>query len=168
MTDVVAQPDAPLGRNDPTRRWGVRRADGSADFPGVTPEEADRHGARLASLTDAARAVALVPVTLPVVVSDGAGPYLLAGDGTLMLALGPHPAMPAVAVAMGTPRPGRRRVAAVREAGDGLWSAVAQADVAEADAVGALDALVALTDAAGCDVWATRWGAMHANVIANP
>ena len=61
-------------------------------------------------------------VALPVIVSDGAGPYLLDATGRITLALGAHPALPGLRVAMGEPRP-RHRVGLVRPTGEArVWA----------------------------------------------
>lgn len=169
MAEAVAHPEAPLGRSDPTRRWAVRTDDGAVAFPGLTTVEADRVGDVLDSAGAAARARMLVPVTLPVVLSDGAGPYLLAHDGTLVLVLGAHPHVDGLALAMGTPNPGVRWVAGVRRVDDGAaWSVVASAEMPEAEAVAALDGLADAAGDMGVAAWAARWRAGRPTPDGNP
>lgn len=157
MHEVVPSPDAPLGRADVTRRWAIAPGDGAPAFPGVTTTEADRFGAALAALPAARRAEALVPVVLPVVLSDGAGPYLLGAAGDLVLAVAPHPARDGDHVAIGPGAPGTHRVGVAAPREDGLWEWVVRADVADADRVAALDDLASAGPGTPLGPWAERW-----------
>ncbi len=155
---TVPAPDATLGRADPTRRRRLRFSDGREGFPGVTAVEADRVGDVLDALESADRGAHLVAVGLDVVVSDGAGPYLVDAEGRLMLVVGAHPAVPETSVALGPGAPGRHRVGAVRAASPGLWRWVACADVPDGRRVEALDGLAAAADPAALGGWEAAWG----------
>jgi hypothetical protein len=149
--ELVACEGAALGSSDPTRRWALRFPDGVERFAGLTRIEGFAVADALAGEADPDRA--LVPVTLPVVLSDGAGPHLVDADGRLVLALGAHPAIAGASVAMGEAAPAHA-VGLVERAGDGpLWRWVARARVAPGDRVEALDALDAAPDRAA----AVRW-----------
>ena len=153
--ELVASDGAALGSSDPTRRWALRFADGSVRFAGVTRIEGFAVAPALAGAPDPARA--LVQVTLPVVLSDGAGPHLVDADGRLVLALGPHPHVADASVAMGEAAPDHA-VGLVEPAGDGgLWRWVARARVAPDGRVAALDALDAAPDREA----AARWERDH-------
>jgi len=155
-TQLVACPAAPLGGGDPTRRWGVRCGDGAVRWPGLTRPEAvaliDGLGARDAVIADT-----LMQVELDVVLSDGAGPYLLDADGLLMLVVGAHPAGSGVHVAMGQPGPDRARIGAVVRAGfaDG-WAWIARAEVPADARIPVLDELAAADSTAALRAWAVR------------
>lgn len=151
--DIVACPWAPLAASDPTRRWALRSPDGAHLFPGLTRPEAVGAATRLGGQVPAAWDRALVEVALPVVVSDGAGPYLVDARGRLVLALGPHPSVAGALVAMGPPDP-RHAVGLVRASTDGGWEWVARAEVAPDERTAALDALAAAPDEAAAAAWA--------------
>jgi len=156
---LVACPAAPLGGGDPTRRWGVRDTDDSVRWPGLTRPEAEGLLSVLAR-SDVASEDLLVQVELDVVLSDGAGPYLLDADGLLVLVVGAHPAGADVHVAIGQPGPDRARIGAVRRAGFAPgWSWVARAEVPGAARVAVLDALAAADDSAALHAWAARTNA---------
>jgi hypothetical protein len=124
-------------------------------FAGVTRVEGFTAAAALAGEPDPGRA--LVQVTLPVVLSDGAGPHLVDADGRLVLALGPHPHVAGTSVAMGEAAPGHA-VGLVEPAGDGgLWRWIARARVAPEGRVAALDALDVAPDREA----AARWERQH-------
>jgi hypothetical protein len=149
--ELVACEGAALGSSDPTRRWALRFADGRERFAGVTRIEGFAAVEALAEEADPDRA--LVQVTLPVVLSDGAGPHLVDADGRLVLALGPHPHVAGASVAMGEAAPAHA-IGLVERAGDGpLWRWVARALVAPAERVAALDALDAAADRAAAVGW---------------
>jgi hypothetical protein len=154
--DVVAAPAAPAGAPDPTRRWALRMPGGEERFPGVTPPEGRAAAPVLEGMDPDGRESALVVVTLPVVLSDGAGPYLLDGDGRITLVLAPHPRIAGASVAMGEAAPGHR-IGAVRPVAGPVWEWVARAEVAPAERVAALDALDAAGDAEAAAVWASDW-----------
>jgi hypothetical protein len=153
---TVAAPDAPVGRADPTRRWAIGFPGGAVRFPGVTRPEAERAAPALTALAADELARALVAVELPVLMAEGAGPYLLDHDGRLTLVLAAHPRIAGAAVAMGEPRPGHR-IGLVRAAGEGVWRWLAVAEVAPADRLEALDALDGLPDEASVADWERRW-----------
>ncbi|MGI9540217.1 MAG: hypothetical protein ACR2N6_08715 [Miltoncostaeaceae bacterium] len=156
--EPVKVPDAPLGRADATRRWGLRMGDGSVAFAGLARPEAQ-------SLVDVLRAESTqepdglaVVVELPVVLSDGAGPHLLCADGSLALALGAHPHMPELLVAMGEPRP-EHRIGLVGPLASEVWRWHIAALVDPADRVAALDRLTEAADDTGLDAWSSRFAA---------
>ena len=149
--ELVACEGAALGSSDPTRRWALRFPDGGDRFAGVTRIEGFDVAEALAGEADPDRA--LVQVTLPVVLSDGAGPHLLDADGRLVLAHGAHPRIAGASVAMGEAAP-EHAIGLVERAGDGpLWRWVARARVAPAERVAALDALDATADRAAAERW---------------
>ncbi len=150
--ELVASEGAALGSSDHTRRWALRFPDGAVRFPGVTRIEGFAAAAALAGQADPGRA--LVQVTLPVVLSDGAGPHLVDADGRLVLALGPHPHVAGASVAMGEAAPDHV-VGLVEPAGGGggLWRWVARARVAAEGRVAALDAIDAAPDRDAASRW---------------
>ncbi len=155
-TKAVACPAAPLGRGDPTRSWGVRCPDGAVRWPGLTRVEADAI-AGVVPPEDPAPGDVLVQIALDVVLTDGAGPYLLDADGLLVLVVGGHPAGGGVHVAMGQPGPERVRVGAVVPAGaGGRWRWIARAEVPATLRIATLDALAAAGDTAALEAWAAR------------
>jgi|GEM_PF-462627 len=159
MSPRIPAPDAPLGAPDVTRRWALDLGDGPC-FPGLTPEEADRAAPALGALDPAARAGALVPVQLPVLLTDGAGPHLVDVAGRLLLAVGAHGDDGDARVAMGPEGPGWEIVGVVRPAPVApLWRWTARARVAPAARVPALDALLAAAGAAALSAWEARWDA---------
>ncbi len=122
--ELVSCEGAALGASDATRRWALRFADGEERFRGVTRVEGAAAAGALAGVADPSRA--LVQVTLPVVLSDGAGPHLVDADGRLVLALGPHPHLRGASVAMGEAVP-HHAVGLVERVGDGpVWRWVAR------------------------------------------
>jgi hypothetical protein len=153
-------PGAPLGAGDPTRRHGIEE-DGCGPilFPGLTAPEAREAARTLGPLTADERRRRLVAVALPVVVSDGAGPYLLDARGRLTLAVADHPAVPGGRVAIGRGHP-RHRVGLVAPAPPGTgWRWEAWAEVSAEDRVAALDGLDAVADAEGLPAWTAAWSA---------
>lgn len=153
--EIVARPDAPAGASDATRRWALVMADGVERFPGVTRVEGAAAGPALAALGPDGWDDGLVEIVLPVVLSDGAGPYLLDAGGRITLVLGEHPAIAGAHVAMGHPAPAHR-IGLVARAGT-VWRWLARADVDAAGRVAALDAL----DACPGLPEALRWAAGH-------
>ena len=150
MPTPVAAPSAPLASGDPTRRYGVE-VDGAVMFPGLTRPEADTVAAWLGHVDDPG--LALVPVEIGVVLSDGAGPHLLDSAGGLVLVLGAHSHVAGAHVAMGAPSPLHAVGAVARR--DGHWTWLARRDVPDAGRVAALDAL----DACGDESALVAWGA---------
>lgn len=163
---LVAAPDAPLGAADPGRRWALRVGQDRPDlFPGVAPDEADEVIPALLALPPGRWGRTAVEVALPVVLSDGAGPYLLDARGRLVLALAPHPRVPGVRVAMGEAAPAHR-IGAVRPPAAGrLWAWVCAADIAPAERVEALDELDAAATVADLTHWEARMRARGAGVV---
>jgi hypothetical protein len=145
-------PAAPAGSGDPTRRWALDFPDGALRFPGIARTEAQAVIPPLESLDPADWDRALVEVSLPVLLSEGAGPYLLDAAGRVILALGPHPALDGERVAMGEPAPGHR-IGLVRRVDGRLWRWTVDAEVAPADRIGALDRLDAAGDAEAARAW---------------
>lgn len=154
--EVVPSRAAPVGASDPSRRWALATPGGFARFHGVTRLEAEAAMPVLASIGPAAWEDHLVQVTLPVVLSDGAGPYLLDFDGRVTLVLGPHEAVEGAHVAMGEAAP-LHRVGLVRPVGEApVWRWLADALVPEERRVAALDGLVACTDLEAARRWAVQ------------
>lgn len=151
--DIVAAPSAPAGSPDPSRRWALRMPDGAERFPGVTPLEGRAAAPVLTTMDDGRRGAALVVITLPVVLSDGAGPYLLDGDGRITLVLAPHPGFAGAHLAMGEASPDHR-IGLARHVSGPVWEWIACAEVAPERRVEALDALDEVADADAAAVWA--------------
>lgn len=153
---VIAAPDAPAGAADPTRRHALLFPDGRARFAGIAPDEADEVIPAMQGHPPADWDRLLVEVALPVVLSDGAGPYLLDDDGRVTLAIAAHPHVAEARVAMGAPSPGHR-VGAVRRAdGARLWEWIADAVVSPARRVEALDGIDRAADAGDLERWQHR------------
>jgi hypothetical protein len=154
---AVPAPEAALGRSDPTRRWALELA-GRRVFPGLTLPEVDAAAAWLAQLKMAEMGEALVVVALPVVLAEGAGPYLLDASGHLVLAVADHPHLAGARVAVGQSGPGFV-VGLVRPALEGGWRWRARAEVVAAERVAALDELDAVSDEHAAAAWSERWRA---------
>lgn len=141
-----------------TRRWALA-AEGPARFPGLTRPEGEVAAGWLAGLAADEWDRSLVPIALPVVVSDGAGPYLLDAAGRLILAVADHPRIPDARVAMGPAEPDHP-IGVIRAApGNAGWRWLGRADVAPERRLAALDDLDAATDESALAQWAARYGA---------
>jgi hypothetical protein len=145
-------PSAPAGSGDPTRRWALDFPDGTTRFPGVARTEAQAVVADLGRIDPGDWDRCLVEVALPVVLSEGAGPYLLDAAGRITLALGHHQSLAERLVAMGEPAPDHR-IGLVRRVAGRLWRWEVDAEV---EAAGRVEALARL-DAAADDGAARRW-----------
>lgn len=153
IPELVASVGARLGSAAATRRWALRFADGGERFAGVTRLEGSAAAAALGAMGPERSERALVEIALPVVLSEGAGPYLVDAAGRLVLALAPHPRIAGASVAMGEAAP-EHAVGLVERQGDGpVWWWIARGDVSPTGRVGALDAL----DEAGDRDGALRW-----------
>lgn len=153
---LVAAPAAPAGSADVTRRWAIAFPDGRERFAGVAPHEGEQVCAALREHDIGDWERLLVEIDLPVVLSDGAGPHLLDADGRMTLALADHPQVPDARVAMGEPSPGHRIGAVRRLPGARVWRWLADAVVAPAHRVEALDALDRADDEAALTRWEAR------------
>jgi hypothetical protein len=151
-------PTATLGRTDATRRWAMRFPDGELRFAGTTRVEADHAGATLEALAGPDLARALVRVELGVVLSDGAGPYLVDVDGALVLVVGSHGASSDVSVAISEAAPDHD-IGLVAPLGSGVWIWRAVAAVAPGQRVMALDQLADCGDLLAAQGWEARWNA---------
>ncbi len=151
--EIRASPGAPAGGGDPTRRWELAMPDGVGRFAGVTRTEGAAAAQALAALAPEAWETALVEIVLPVVMSDGAGPYLLDRDGRITLVVGAHPGVSGAHVAIGAPSPAHR-VGIVGRRGDVLWQWLARVEAAPGDHIRALDALDACPDLPSARRWA--------------
>jgi hypothetical protein len=150
---VIPAPSAPLGRTDPTRRFALDVGPGPPAFPGLARDEAEDLAAALPARTRPDTRRFLVRVTLPVLLSDGAGPHLLDDAGRLTLALADHPQLAGLRVAMGEASPGHRiGVVAPREE-PRLWQWEAEAIVAPARRLEALELLDQAVDAEALARW---------------
>ena len=150
---VVAAPMAAAGSSDPSRRWAIAFPDGADRFAGVTRPEAERAIPTLEALGAQVWDGALVEVALAVLLSEGAGPYLLDVAGRITLVLGPHPAIADAHLAMGEPVPDHR-VGLVRRLADGaVWEWLAERLVPPELRVAALDALDGLVDLVDAAAW---------------
>lgn len=150
---LVQAPRAPAGSGDPSRRWALAFGDGAERFPGITRPEGDAAAAELARMPPDGWDAALVEVVLAVVLSDGAGPYLIDAAGRITLVLAAHPALEDVHLAMGEPVPDHRIGLVRRRPGGPVWEWIARAEVPPEGRVAALDELDALTDPAGAGAW---------------
>jgi hypothetical protein len=145
-------PSAPAGSGDATRRWALAFPDGAARFPGIARTEAPDAIAALERVPPADWDRCLVEVALPVLLSEGAGPYLLDAGGRITLALGPHPALSGQLVAMGEPGPSHR-IGLVGRVEGRLWRWSVDAEVPPERRVDALSGLDAAPDAAAARRW---------------
>jgi hypothetical protein len=151
---AVPAPTAPLGASDATRRWCVVGDDGQARWPGLTRVEADAVCAALGGSADARVKAALIQVDLGVVISDGAGPYLVDADGVLVLVLDLHAHIARGHITMGQVGERRTRIGLVRGAGhEGIWEWVVQVQIDAADRVAVLDQLAAVETAPALVRW---------------
>jgi hypothetical protein len=153
---LIAAADAPAGAADPTRRHALLFPDGRARFAGIARDEADEVVPAISRRPDADWDRLLVEVALPVVLSDGAGPYLLDDAGRVTLAIAAHPSVEGAHVAMGAPAPGHRIGVVRRALGARLWEWIADAVVAPARRVEALDGIDRAADAGDLDRWQRR------------
>jgi hypothetical protein len=149
---VRPAPDAALAGGDPGRRMAIRYPDGRDRHPGLTRPEAERAIPVLAE--QAAWDDLLIAIELPVLLSEGAGPHLVAADGALVLALADHPGLPG-RIAMSASGVEGHLVGLVLLVTHPLWVWRARALVSEVDRVGALDALDAVADTGALERWAS-------------
>ena len=155
---------APMSGGDPSRVHGV--TDGTRVLlPGLTRPEAEAACEWLAALDESDLPLALAEVVLPVVLTGGAGPYLLDANGALMLALAEHPAVPGARVVMGAV-PGGSAVGAARPVSGPGWAWLVRARVDDADRVRALDEVDDACTAADLRQWADRWGGRASTLVA--
>ena len=145
-------PAAPAGSGDPTRRWALAFPDGVMRFPGVARTEGQAVIAALEAVDPGDWDRHLVEVSLPVLVSEGAGPHLLDAGGRLTLALAAHPAFSDQRIAMGEAAPAHR-IGLVRRVNGRLWRWTADAEVDPARRVQALDRLDSVDDEAAARRW---------------
>ncbi|HSJ72684.1 MAG TPA: hypothetical protein VK904_00075 [Miltoncostaeaceae bacterium] len=150
-------PAAPAGSGDPTRRWALAFPDGATRFPGIARTESRAVLAALERVDPADWDRHLVEVSLPVVLSEGAGPHLLDVGGRLILALAAHPALPEERIAMGEAAPAHR-IGLVRRVAGRLWRWTADAEIDPARRVEELDRLDAVADADGARRWQEEAG----------
>ena len=136
----------------------MRFPDGELRFAGTTRVEADHAGATLEALAAADLARALVRVELGVVLSDGAGPYLVDAHGAIVLVVGSHEASSDVSVAISEAVPDHD-IGLVAPLGSGVWIWRAVATVTPAQRVAALDQLADCRDLIAAQGWETRWRA---------
>lgn len=155
--DIVAAPRAPIASGDVSRRWALASPDGVARFAGVTRPEGQAAAAAMAGIEPGRWDRLLVQVTLAVVLSDGAGPYLLDARGRLTLVLGLHRGISHAHVTMGDAAP-LHAIGLTRRLDDGpVWEWIARADVPPAGVAAALDALDELIDSRGAREWERRY-----------
>lgn len=152
MWHPTAAPGAPIGAADASRRWALARH-GRTAFPGLTAPEAERYGVALGARDPGDL---LVGVALDALLTGGAGPHVLTGDGALGIVLGPHPHVHGVHVCMGEAGEGDRVVGAVEELGGGVWRWLARRRVPRDAHVAALDAVADARDARELASW-SRW-----------
>jgi hypothetical protein len=145
-------PAAPAGSGDPTRRWALAFPDGGVRFPGIARTEGQAVLAALEAIDPGDWDRHLVEVSLPVLVSEGAGPHLLDAGGRLTLVLAPHPSLADERIAMGEAAPAHR-IGLVRRVEGRLWRWSADAEIDPARRVLELDRLDAVADEAGARRW---------------
>lgn len=150
---VVEAPAAPAGSGDPSRRWALAFPDGGERFAGVTRPEAQAALPALVALGADGWDDGLVQVTLPVVLTEGAGPYLIDARGRITLVLAPHPAIPGAHLAMAEPVPEHRIGVARRRADGPVWEWIARRDVPAEERVAALEGADALTGLGEAREW---------------
>lgn len=153
---VVAAPSAVLGGADATRRYAVRCGDGVVRFAGVTRPEGLATASVLAGRPALDVDATLVEIALPVVVSDGAGPYLVDAAGSLVLAVADHDAIPGARVAIGGTGP-HNVVGVVAPAERPVWTWEASARVPHERRVACLDELATVRSRAEIAAWESRW-----------
>jgi hypothetical protein len=149
---IQEAPAAPAGSGDPTRRWALAFPDGAARFPGLARTEGQAVLAALAAVDPADWDRHLVEVSLPVLLSEGAGPHLLDAGGRLTLVLAVHPSLPEERIAMGEAAPAHR-IGLVHRVEGRLWRWKADAEVEPARRVTELARLDAVSDEAGAKRW---------------
>ncbi len=155
---IVPADDAALGSGDPTRRWALADRRGAVRWPGLTRNEAEALAAALSAAGTVDLDATLGQVELGVVLSDGAGPYLVDADGVLVLAVAAHPRLDGLAIAMATTDTDHARIGVVRpRAVPAGWEWVARAGCAPADRIRALDELAATGSPEGLRQWHRRW-----------
>lgn len=156
---IVEMKAARLGISDPTRRWALLGPDGEAYFPGITRPEGVALGDLLAGEPVEAWADRLVEIKLPAILTDGAGPHLLASDGSLVVVLGPHDQIAGASVAMGIPNP-RHLVGVVEPLGSTDWRWICCGEVETERQIDALDEL-SRVDRESLDGWSLRWAGIR-------
>ena len=151
--DIVPASHSRLGGSDHTRRWALQAPGGPPRFAGVTRPEADGARGWLGALDDHDMDDVLVPVQLEVVMSDGAGPYMLDAAGNLILRVGDHPIIPGCSIAMGEVDTAMVRLGAVvdRRPEGFVW--IASRTVSHASRVGELDRLAACSGSGDLHSW---------------
>ena len=155
---VIEANAAPLGIADPTRRWALLGPDNEPYFSGVTRPEGVILGEALVSAPLTAWIDSLAEVQLPSILTDGAGPHLLASDGSLVIVLGVHDEIPGTSVAMGAPNP-RHLIGLVEPVGPTGWTWCCCGEVAPDRHVDALDDLGTIDRSALSD-WSARWASV--------
>jgi hypothetical protein len=156
IATVISMPHAPLGRSDVTRRWGLTGPDGESYFCGVTRPEGVILAERLIGVDVRHWNDGLVEVRLPAVLTGGAGPHLLAADGSLVIVLGPHAPVSGTSVAMSEPMP-LHWVGLVEPVGPTGWTWRTCAAVSQDDRVEALDQL-SVSGPGALPGWSAKWG----------
>jgi hypothetical protein len=149
---IRAAPGAPAGSADPTRRWALAFPDGVERFPGIARTEAHAVLPEVERVNPVEWDRLLVEVSLPVLLSEGAGPYLLDADGRVVLALAPHPELAGALIAMGEPAPAHR-IGLVRWIAGRLWRWQVDAEVDPARRVEELGRLESVADAEAARRW---------------
>ncbi len=150
---LTAAPGAPAGSGDPSRRWALRFPDGTARFAGITRPEGEAAVPALRTIAPDRWDAALVEVGLAVLLSEGAGPYMIDADGRITLVLGAHTALAGSHVAMGEAAPAHR-IGLVRRCTAGpAWVWIARAEVEPDARVAALDGLDTVVDPQTARAW---------------
>jgi hypothetical protein len=154
---IAAAPSSTLGRTDLTRRWAI--ADPTRTrFAGVTRVEAVAAIPVIEGLSQADLDQALIRVELGVVLSDGAGPYLVDASGSLVLVVGSHGVGSDTSVAIGEACP-RHDIGLVAPVGAGVWLWRVSAPIDPTDRIAALDALAECGDVHAAESWEFTWRA---------
>ena len=155
---IVRADDAALGSGDPTRRWALADRRGAVRWPGLTRNEAHALAAALSGSGAVDPDTVLGQVDLGVVLSDGAGPYLVDADGVLVLAVAVHPRLDGLTIAMANTATDYVRIGVVRPlVAPAGWEWVVRAACPAADRIPALDELAATGSAEGLQQWHRGW-----------
>lgn len=156
---VVPDAGGTLGGADATRRYALDLPGVGCRFGGVTRPEGARAAEALAALSIGDPNDMLVEIALPVVMTDGAGPYLVDAAGALVLAVGAHPHLGGACIAMSGSGPASGcTVGLIEPVRLPLWGWQARCVVDHSARVACLDALDEVPSASAVGIWVDAWG----------